>query len=134
MGKKNKILEIDFDFANISPEDLIDSLGIPDCTIEDLLELLKQGADSATIMIQNFDRREMKEYNGIGKRYAPVAFAIYGRLLRKHKEPRLPIYLVTNRCQSCDCGPNTVIFWDDPDIIVGLYESLEKDGYYASST
>lgn len=132
MNDDDEILELDLDFdlTNISPEDLVDSLGISDCTIEYLLELLKRGAFTAKLGLQGFDSLDMKEYHGIGKRYAPIAYAIYQRLLDKGEEPRISAYLAVNRFRSTECSPDTAIFWADPDAIRGLYESLEKDGYY----
>jgi hypothetical protein len=72
-------------------------------------------------------------YHNIGKQYAAVAFTIYDRLMKRNEEPRLPTYLAVNRFKSNRQHPDTILFWNDPDVIRGLYESLEKDGYYASS-
>lgn len=134
MDDDNEILELeDFNLEVVSPEDVVESLGLKNCSTELLLNLLKKGAESAKIILQSFDRADMKEYYGIGKRYSPVAFEVYDRLFKQGKEPRILTYLAVNRHSSTCCKPDTIIFWDDPDAIRGLYESLEKDGYYASS-
>lgn len=133
MNDENEILELDLDFdlQNVLPDDVVESLGLKKCKIESLLLLLKKGADSVKITLQDFDRNDMRYYHGIGKRYAAIAYEIYNRLFDKCKEPRLRTRLVTNRYSSTECHPDTIIFWADPDLIWGLYESLEKDGHYA---
>lgn len=129
---ENKFLELDLDFdlTDISPEDVLDSLGISEATTEELLDLLQKGGKEAITGLQNFSRENILDYHGIGMRYAPIAYAIYDRLFAKGEEPRIPTYLAVNRFQSTDCTPDTIIFWNDPDAIRGLYLSLEKDGYY----
>lgn len=135
MDDKDEILELDLDFdlTQISPDEVLDSLGLSDATMEELLDLLKKGAEEAKTGLANFTRSHMREYHGIGKRHAAIAFAIYDRLMKKDEEPRIPTRLAVNRFKSTGCFPDTIIFWNDPDSIRGLYESLEKDGYYASS-
>jgi len=132
----NEILELDLDFdlQNVDPDDVVESLGLKECSMDRLLSLLKQGADSAKITLQNFDRsKDMQYYHGIGKRYASCAYEIYNRLFKNAKEPRLRARLACNRYSATSCHPDTIIFWADPDLICGLFESLEMDGYYVSA-
>ncbi len=133
MNDEGSILELDLDFdlTTIFPDEVLDSLGLSDATMEELLSLLKKGNEEAKTGLENFRGKIKLEYHGIGKRYAAVAFAIYDRLMDKNEEPRISTYMAVNRFKSTGCLPDTIIFWNDPDAIRGLYESLEKDGYYA---
>jgi len=133
MNNENEISDLDIDYMDIPPEELTFVLGISKSKIENLLNYLKLGSNELKEMLQNFNRENMNDYHGLGKWYAPYAFEIYDRLSKKGEAPRLPTFLSINRYQSCKCGPDTILFWADPDAIVGLYESLEKDGYYAST-
>ena len=135
MIEKNKIRWIDFDFdlENILPDELIESLGLTELSLESLLDYIKQGAFEVEEAwnTRRFSKPEgMEAYHLIGRRYAPIAFAVYDRLFKKGQEPRLSTYLAVNRFKSTQSHPDTVIFWCDPDAIKGLYECLEKDGYY----
>jgi hypothetical protein len=139
MDPENEIIELDsgFDLTNIYPEVVLDSLGLSDLTLEDLLNCLKRGAHEVDAAfkahIWEKEKNGMETYHELGLRYAAVAFAIYDRLFKKLEEPRLPTFLSVSRYQSAKCYPSAIKFWDDPDMIKGLYESLEKDGYYADT-
>lgn len=137
MKDDNEIIELDYDFNldAISPQDLLVSLGLSQLSTEELLALLKRGAGEASLAFQTglFQKgpEGMKAYHGIGKKYSPIAYALFDRFLRRNEEPRLPTYLAVNRSRSTRGGsPDMVEFWADPDAIMGLYEALRKDGYY----
>src|ERR1700735_3806799 len=117
---------------DVSPEDVFDNLGLIDLTLEDLLDLLKTGALEIR---QAWDDRlfsgdSRQAYHDLGRYFAPIALAIYDRLANERKEPRIPTYLAVNRYRSTECPPNGILFWADTDAITGLFESLQKDGYY----
>lgn len=135
IDEENKLIELDrdFDLESICPNELIKNLGLSRCSTEELLALLEKGAIAAKILLQSFDSCDMKEYYDIGKRYSPVAYALFDRLFKQGKEPRLGTHLAVNLYLTTKCEPNTVLYWNDPDAIQGLYKSLELDGYYASS-
>ena len=137
--------DIDFDLK--AAEDLINNLdlseytiddfiiGLPELTLDDLLDRLKSGANEAKLAYDSglFQKGAdgMADYHDIGRQYSRVACEIYNRLKNKLEEPRLPIYLAVNRFNSSDaCPPELPLFWADPDAITGLYNALEKDGYY----
>lgn len=128
----------DFSNQNISPNKIIEGCHLYTCEIVALLNVLRRGAEEIKIAFKNLgqvnDRNEaIKNYHAIGKTFAPIAFAIYDRLSKKDDEPRISTYLAVNRFKSTNCTPDAIIFWADPDAIRGLYESLEKDGYYAGT-
>jgi hypothetical protein len=135
----NKIIELDpdFDLFSISPEDLLDQLGLSGLTIDELLSRLKTGALEIKKAWETKLYQEqpdgMKQFHGLGKKHAPTAYAVYDLLRRADKEPRMTVYLISNRTRSVECSPNSVIFWDNTDVIYGLFKALEKDGYYAST-
>jgi hypothetical protein len=136
MGSESEILEPDLDFVleNTSPEDILNFMGIPGLSMEQLLDSLKIGAIAAIRMLQNYDPKYLKDYHALGKKYAPVAYAIFTHLSGKDRQPRLPVWMVANRFEGCGCYPNSIKFWGDPDLISGLYQSLEKEGYYAPAS
>lgn len=131
----NDILPINLN--DISPEELMDRLGLSNLTIDKLLTLLKNGALEIKEAWKNklFDTQPdgMKEFHALGKKYSPIAFKIYDLLRKEKKEPRMTVYLISSRTMSSGVFPDTVIFWDNTDVIFGLFKSLEKDGYYGST-
>ncbi len=121
------------DLSDFPIDDFI--VGLPELTMEDLLNSLKCGADEAKLAYDSglFQQGSdgMQAYHDIGRHYSRVACEIYNRLKNKLEEPRLPIHLTLNRFSTTDdCPPELPIFWSDPDAITGLHEALEKDGYY----
>ena len=121
------------DLSDYTIDDFI--LGLPELTMEDLLNRLKSGANEAKLAYDSglFQKGPdgMQAYHDIGRHYSRVACEIYNRLKKKLEEPRLPIYLAVNRFNSSDaCPPELPLFWAYPDAITGLYNALEKDGYY----
>ncbi len=122
---------------DISPEDLMDILGLSNLTIDELLKLLKDGAleikEAWRIKLYYTEPDGKKKFYELGKKYSPVAFKIYDLLRKGNKEPRMPIFLISNRLMLGRYYPDTVSFWDNTDIIYGLFKSLKEDGYYASS-
>ena len=135
----NDILEVvrDLDLESIYPDDLIESLGLDNLSLEKLLDMLKEGRGKVkyafdTRLYQN-GQEGMSQYHDIGKLFAPVAYALFIRLMSKGEQPRIATYLAVNRYQSSGSHPDTILFWADPDAVVGLYEALNKDGYYENS-
>lgn len=125
----------DLDLENIYPDDLIESLGFNNLSLEELLSMLKEGRTKVkhafdTRLYQN-GQEGMQQYHDIGKLFSPVAYVLFTRLTAKGEQPRIAAYLATNRHESTVCHPDTILFWADPDAVAGLYDALEKDGYYA---
>ena len=125
------------DLNDISPKDLVNRLGLSNLSIDHLLILLKNGAleikEAWKTKLYQTQPDGKKKFHALGKKYSPIAFRIYDLLRKKEKEPRMTIYLISNRTKSSECHPDTIIFWDNTDVIYGLFKSLEKDGYYASA-
>ena len=120
-------LDGDFDLDATSPEDVVKSLGIDELSLEELLQHLKAGQEQSEFGFVTFDTDNdgVRKYHHIGKHYAPLAYEIFMRLMKKNEQPRLETFLAANRQQSTGVGPDTIIFWAHPDVIVGLYKALE---------
>lgn len=122
------------DFESLDPKRLMDSLFMDENTTEDLLNLIKKGAEEVKVGFQKLQcDHNINAYTEIGKRYSIPALILFNRL-SEEKEMRLPAFLISNRTIASKKRPDSVLFWADCDAIVGFYESLEKDGYYASTT
>jgi hypothetical protein len=148
MDEENKIIEIDININlddilplnlnDISPEVLLDLLGLSNLTFEELLTLLKKGAfeikEAWKTKLYHIPPDGMQKFHAIGKKYSPIAFKTYDLLRKEKKEPRMTIYVISQRAITSACLPDTVIFSNNSDVIYGLFKALEKDGYYASTT
>lgn len=127
MFSKDKVWGFNLD--EISPDELIEQIGVAKFSIGELLYSIREGAQEVKYALE---REDNARYWEVGSVYAPSAYALYQRLSSKGEEPRISIHLATNRFQSTKRHPTTIHFWADPDAILGLYESLEADGYYVS--
>lgn len=126
-----------FNLNDISPEDLLDRLGLSNQPIDKLLILLKKGAleIKETWDTKSFQDSPvgMANFHAIGKKYSPVAFKVYDLLRIDGKEPRMTISLITSRALPSGDTPDTVLFWNHADMIFGLYKTLKMDGFYGST-
>jgi hypothetical protein len=129
--------ELDLDFHSISPEDVLDQLGLSGLSIDQLLPFLKKAAleikEAWDTKLYRERPNGMKKFLSLKKKHAPIAYAIYELLRKADKEPRMTVYLISNRAHSVTASPDTVVFWEHEDLIFGLCKSLKKDGYYASA-